>query len=372
MLLVVVLCWAVLAAEADTCVAYRCDSQGVTWPDNVCAMLDSTNSTQVYIRECRSQQFCPASEVGYGWKSSASCLFPDAPVPVIAAYSGERCNILRTCIQGVCIGGICTLPSICVNVYDCGLGSFCSQGKCLPQVSMGGACTFDTDCVNTAGCDIALYGAAGTGVCIQYSGLNPGATVQNCEGSATSLAPHALCSSGYCFETQTPGQFKCSGLLSGPSSSPIRCPAASSTCISNMDYISWLALEQPCQCGLDGYFYCPLFPADPEYMDYLADVQTFLGSPTLLNCNTARHGQQGSSFRMENYFWCAQNLTTAETYHYFRVAAYPMVLADSCVLKVIMPAYYEVEKEVEPYPTHGLLLLGGVLLGGVLIYLLLH
>jgi hypothetical protein len=54
--------------------------------------------------------------------------------------------------------------------------------------------------------------------------------------------------------------------------------------------MSGLANEQSCECGFDGYSYCSLFPGDSDFTDYRADVQTFLMSPNLSNCNTAAPG----------------------------------------------------------------------------------
>jgi len=358
------------AARSEECITYQCESKGVTWPENTCALMDSKNSTQFSLRACNSQQYCAIDEIG--WSSYATCM--QDPSPAVYVYPGERCNGLRVCMQGYCDYGYCSiLWTTCVEALDCGAGNFCYNGYCLSQRSVGQLCNLDTDCVNNAGCDVAPDRAKGPGRCVQYNTLVPGAPVQNCSGSTTALAPHALCYSGYCFETAIAGAFQCSGLISSPSSPPVRCPTASSTCISNVDSISSLALEQPCQCGFDGYSYCPLFPADPEYMDYLVDVQTYLSANNFFLCNTARHGKQGSSFNVANYFNCEQNLTTAETYHYQRALHYPVVaMAYSCVLKILMPDYYEAEKEVEPSLAHEFLVLGGVLLGGVLIYLLLH
>jgi len=74
------------------------------------------------------------------------------------------------------------------------------------------------------------------------------------------------------------------------------------------------------------------------------DIQTFLGSSSLTNCNTGRHGGQGSAFFVGTYFWCAQNLTDTENYHYLRAMEYAqVVMAPSCVLKVLDPEYYQTE-----------------------------
>jgi hypothetical protein len=136
------------------------------------------------------------------------------------------------------------------------------------------------------------------------------------------LAQHSLCASGYCFETVTAGIFQCSGAIVSQATPPIRCLSMMSTCTFHKDKISGLTMTQQCECGYDGYPYCPLFPGDDAYMEYTNDLQNYLGSLNLTHCNTERHGPTGFSFQIGNFFWCAQNLTRIETYHYLRSLIY--------------------------------------------------
>jgi len=337
---VAILSLAILAA-ADTngCFTYVCDPSGVTWGENVCSQPSTTNTTVYDVKtgECSSDQPCTFNG------ATATCQAPTPPVAAASSFPGEKCDGLRLCIQGNCgTDGICPPITPCVYPQDCGLGKYCNAGTCTPQVALKGACVLDTDCVNNAGCDIAPQAATGT--CVQYSTVPTAGSVQQCAVTpGQDLANHALCSSGYCYETA--GKFVCSGAFSNSATLPNRCPLSTSMCTSTKDTAnSGFTLEQDCECGYDGFPYCPQFPGDPDFMTFASDIQTFLGSSNLANCNTGRHGAQGSAFYVDSYFWCAQNLTDTETYHYLRAIEYAVVvMAPSCVLKVLDPEYYQTE-----------------------------
>ena len=349
MKVVAILAWAVLtSARLNECVDFVCDPPGVTWSQNACAMLSTTNDTQIDLRtdECQVNQICPAVYVVETGQNSVTCMNPQSPGPVSVALPGERCDILRICIQGVCEEGACSTSVPCINVYDCGLAQYCDEGTCLALVAIGGACTLDTDCVNNAACDIVVEGLSGTGKCVQYNSVAAGQSVQSCATFATNLAPHPLCSSGYCYETATAGQFACSGSLTSPTPPPNRCSESVNYCVSAKDYTSGLTLTTYCECGYDGYAYCPLFPGDLDYSFYASDLQTFISSSLLSNCNTARHSQ--GSFQPGNYFWCGMNFTRTQTYHYLRAILYPeVVMATNCSIKILAPEYYNVTHEPE-------------------------
>jgi hypothetical protein len=131
-------------------------------------------------------------------------------------------------------------------------------------------------------------------------------------------------------------------------------------CSSDIDKISGLNYTQDCGCGYDGYFYCPLFPGDAEYLNYTNDIQTYMSSANLTHCNTARHGNQGSAFQTSNYFWCAQQgLTSLQEYHYLRATMYPqVVMASDCALEVLAPTYYSSDPGLDSLSLSGISLYG--------------
>ena len=340
----------VAAADGTGCTAYVCDPSGVTWGDNVCAMLDAKNSTLVDLKtgECSSDQSCPALTVGLAL-TSVTCATGVDPQPGPAAYPGERCDRLRQCIgTGVtCTDGICSVPTgTCAYPQDCGAGKYCNTAVapavCANQVAVGGTCVLDTDCVNNAGCD-TIQGPGNTGKCVQYASVAAGTAVQSCVGTTTTLASHYLCASGYCYESSA-GKYACAGAVANSASLPNRCGTMPSTCKSATDATSTLALTSSCECGLDGYPYCPLFANDPDMVTFMSDMQAFLGSSSLSNCNTIRHGIAMSAFQENQFFWCGLNLTDTQAYHAARASMYPQVImALDCVVKVVAPGYYKLE-----------------------------
>ena len=356
---VLLLALAVCTSADLECVAWECNPKGDVWPDNVCAMQRQTNVTQWDLKTgaCKGDAFCPAEIGPLMAYTSVSCLELPHPQPAAIAYPGERCDMLRTCLvpEGTfvyCFEGVCTTVSPCVNVQDCGLGMTCSKGECVELSPPGAACTLDTDCVLNSRCDIGPGAPEGSGKCVLYSSVLAGQGVQSCVISPPStLASHSLCASGYCYETSTTGEFACTGPITSSGPVPMRCETDTSTCTSARESVSGQVLTQNCQCGYDGYAYCPLFPGDSEYQAYLDDLQNFIRSPHLSNCNTARH--QTESFYSGDYFWCGQNLTKIESYHYLRAYLYPeVVMAQECVLKILAPAYYQLMPKHEDLETY--------------------
>ena len=350
----------ILTAADTVCPAWVCDPPGDQWAANDCAMQHPKNQTQwdLNTKACTNNEWCPAA-TGPTLGGAVPCFTDPKPEPAAVAYPGEPCDELHVCIapEGAtvtCNKGTCaTATSPCVNVQDCGLGKTCRAGACAKLADVGSACTLDTDCVINAGCDIASKGKAGSGICEAYYSLVANSAVQACSGTTTTPAPHALCTSGYCYETSTPGKFACTGLFTSSGEVPFRCFSAQSSCTSAKDAKSGLALELECQCGYDGYPYCPLFPGDAIYQNYTYVVQDFLSSPLLSNCITIRHGTQGSLFDLTDYFWCAQNLTTSETYDYLLATLYPqVVMASDCVLQILQPEYFnDIPPPTPPTPT---------------------
>ena len=360
----------VLSVAADTgCIAWVCDSSGAAWTANECAMRHPNNITEWDLKPnvCNSDEYCPA-ELGSGVSTSVNCVKIPPPQAQFAAYPGERCDRLHTCIGNniQCTNNVCATTSPCVDVQDCGLGKTCSTGKCANLVDVGQPCTVDTDCVINAGCDIDGNGVVGTGVCVVYNSVSAGSAVQTCTGTTSTPAPHALCASGYCYATATKGKYACTGMFTSSGSLPSRCESFTSTCVSAKDSVSGLTLTQNCECGLDGYPYCPLFPGDPDFQAYLSVTSNYMSSSSLSYCNTARHGLQGSLFNLANYFWCGQNLTdNNQTYAYLRGILYPdVVMASDCVLSILEPEYYN--STVNPTPPDnekaGMMLLSGAIL----------
>lgn len=345
---VAILCLAIVAAGDATngCMAYVCDPSDVTWADGVCAMIDSTNATRIDLRtgECSSDKPCPGYLVG-GIVTSVSCVTPGEPQPVQTSYPGERCDRLHTCFYGTCADGTCPTTTPCVNVYDCGLGKTCSPvGTCTNLASANGACSVDTDCANGLGCDIAAGAAAGTGKCVAYSSVAAAGKVQSCTGTATTAGVHSLCASNYCYETATAGTFACTGAFTSTSTPPMRVATSTSACTSAKDTTSSLTLPGAPGCGYDGYPYCGLFTGDQVYTSYTSVITSFLASSTLSNCNTYRHQGQGNAFNVAGFFWCAQNITDSQMVDMYFAMNYPeLVMAESCQIKILDPAYYKVE-----------------------------
>lgn len=338
----------VAAADSNGCMAYECDPSGVVWTSGTCAMFNATaNSTRYDLKSdaCSSDWPCQLTLLSTAQTiTNVTCMTPKTPTGAQIAYPGENCDTLNLCYYGTCTAGICsTTTSPCANTYDCGLGNTCdtATGKCVTFVAAGAkGCTVDTDCVNNAGCDIATGGAAGNGTCVQYFSVTADQPVQACTATTTVPGTHSLCASGYCYGTASP--FKCTGAFKSATTPPIRVTASTSTCTSAADASSNLTQTIVAECGYDGFPYCPLFFGDAEYTDYFSDINSFLSSPNLAKCNTIRHPT--GYFDITKYHWCAQNLTTTETYHYYRATIYPeVVMASSCVIKIMAPQYYQAE-----------------------------
>ncbi|OMJ79032.1 hypothetical protein SteCoe_21015 [Stentor coeruleus] len=258
-------------SKATYCEPYLCSPKALI-PNQCVYPVDGNN----YLQTCPSGSFCP-------WALSspfnASCVQGSTALsygglPGDACKSKADCQGLSVCNQvtGVCEGG--KTGAFCNDQPDCDVGFNCHNveqaASCQPVNNLGGTCgnylTMNL-CKNTLTCNY--------GKCINLFSLQDGTLVEN---DSAALA----CQSGFYELTQQPGQAVCKSAPKSPKvAMPISCSAGTMCKSSDNKY------QTPCQCGFNsmGQGYCPLFPGDDLYQQYLTALKKYMTYPGLNDCH---------------------------------------------------------------------------------------
>ena len=230
-----------------------------------------------HLKVCPAGSFCPWTLSNY---HNTYCI-PGSETISFGGNPGDVCNTTADC-SGL---SICNANNICEgrkaggtcnDQDDCDVGFTCHNvemnATCQPLNNLGNSCgNFLTMnlCLNTLTCNYCK--------CINLFSLEKGAASQE---DVAALA----CSSGFYEPHPTqPGMVICAEAPLSPRAiiHPIACKAGS-YCRSRDGKHS-----VPCECGFnsDGKGFCPLFPGDPIYQQYLTALKSYMTDPGLNNCH---------------------------------------------------------------------------------------
>ena len=256
--------------SAATCEPYLCSASAL--PQGQCNYYKSgVNQLQV----CPAGSFCPWALSTY---SNTTCVQGSTTigyggVPGDTCSSNSDCQGKSTCNgQGICQG--LKTGAFCDDQPDCDVGYACHNvqmaATCQPLNSLGQACgdalTMNL-CQNTLACNYNK--------CVSlFSKINGALVDYNVAG--------LVCASGFFERTGEKGGAVCAAApLSPRLNLPISCTAGSSCRSRDGRY------STPCQCGFNGngQGYCPLFPGDDMYQQYLTALKTYMTDSGLNNCH---------------------------------------------------------------------------------------
>lgn len=264
--------------ETVTCPEYACEAL----PVGECVEYNTT-SGNYKVQGCAQGDFCP---VALDTEADASCL-PLEPSSNSTGNPGSTCKtnsdcsgLAQNCTKGICYG----FPSghSCTDQPDCNVGLMCENigenGTCEPQIAPGKTCAtwiYDENCANGYVCI--------NEVCVGMFSLPNGAIVSSDYGSEA-------CSSGF-FEVfdAFPERGYCAPAPTSPvSMMPIACQPGS------MCYSADGRWSTPCQCGINpsGDAYCPVFPGDDLYQNFLSLFKQYLVQSNPSSCHELDFGNQ--------------------------------------------------------------------------------
>jgi hypothetical protein len=268
-------------AFSQSCPKYQC---GFSEP-NTCVFFDSSSMTST-VQGCPSSSYCPFNYTNYN--RSVQCQVN----PKVQVYPGEKCSSTSECLYGNCSSKnhLCTgfaLGQKCDNTLQCGEGLYCrssstsSISTCSKLLQPGDlGCTSSSDCSNLAFCNYSS--TPENSKCLASLSFSPGTKVSKCYGGINYMCQYLKC------VTIKSGSFCTSG-VSSIKNLPVVCQE-NSDCISMSDpYIGGFFTEN-CTCGLNefGKKYCPLFPGDVIYSNYIFFLSIWLNSDKITKCNSSR------------------------------------------------------------------------------------
>ena len=243
------------------CPTYSCADSPLT--GNLCVEYVDT-SDEYLLQECKSTQVCDAE---INQQANVTCT--PAPPPSHPKFPGSPCQSpsdcpsLNTCVKSVCHGG--TQGSPCTVESTCDIGFVCyrpgGQAYCNKQLDFGDHCSGyidDTLCRNDAVC--GLY------TCVPWFSLDNG------QYTISAYAAYACKSGFYRMLDWTSEIVLCEEApRSPPEQMPIACTPGSTCYSADGRY------GLPCECGFNGQgaAYCPLFPGDDQYRQYLGLLQQY-------------------------------------------------------------------------------------------------
>lgn len=228
------LVWNILLVFASSfeCPSYTCG----TSPSLNCISESSESGLEVFsVSPCEIDLLCPINKT-----ETEQC----SAFPQFTRYPGEYCANDWDCISNLCLSNSCRgypLGKTCAKNSDCREGLYCSSTShsCVNQIPVGATCTVTDPCVNYALCQDS--------VCIEMFSLEIGNTTEIVESNG--WAP--LCPQG--FANTSNGVSVCDVTAKINILSPTSCTFGTN-CSDSQGKVS-----VPCQCGLDGNGYCPLF-----------------------------------------------------------------------------------------------------------------
>ncbi|CAG9320194.1 unnamed protein product [Blepharisma stoltei] len=335
-----------LDLDIPACPSYTCKRKDQSFTKKTCIFYSADDDT-FYVDKCADKTFSlcnPTQSL-----VNSTCTIPQRTV-IPLSWPGEKCHNASDCTTGciACKMGFCIAQpegSGCTSSMECNAGLFCSiptggTGACAPQIPVGGVgCTSDYDCVNGAGCNITTpNSASATNVCIQYYTLKPHEIVSSCVSNS-----NLLCSSGIC-KTQSGISYCSNSLASENSNIPNTCQRGS-VCSSIADnfFTTPFALTGPCQCGLNsnGTAYCPIFPGDAPYLEFINQSKKGYNSTDIAKCHTLRR----YTYQCREQHWDKKNYDKLQ-YYFTYVNHYPVVQeSPECVVKMYQSDYYQAKLE---------------------------
>ena len=322
-----------LSPVRSACPSYSCANSY----SETCVLYDpAAQTSQVY--SC-----APGSSCSFNHTSPNQNSYCTAQPPA-ASYPGERCEKSSECLYGVCDpksklctgferGKICNLTLQCSPGLYCKASSTSSIQICSPLIQPGDAgCSNSSDCSalaycnysntpETSKCLASLSFAAGTKVALCYSGIN------------------YMCQSLKCVTIR--GINYCSSAVTSAKSLPTRCEQ-DRDCTSISDVYVGQFYTESCTCGVNakGLSYCPLFPGDVIYGNYIFYLSLWMNSQKITKCNSRR--------RME--LPCLKShLTTYEyhslVYYMYMTLYYPYIQGNMmCVKETLNSVFWESEQ----------------------------
>lgn len=281
-----------ILTDSPQCPKYQCATSDLA-PEQ-CIKYDA--ELNLYsVKACsqdNGEAFCPVALFS---RSDSYCIqvqppySPPTGLPGDSCKSNEECDGIAKCVSEVCIGG--KTGDFCDDLPDCDVGYSCHNLKqdasCEVQVALDGECgSYITSeyCVNSAICN--------NGVCAPLLSKGPGAIVDT-------ISAGMLCSTGFYEEIAAkPEKAICIQAPESPNfPQPVKCSAGEWCYSSDYNY----ALQ--CECGYNssGQGYCPLFPGDNLYKDFIASMKNYVEKANLNKCHILNVGQEYCGASQEVY-----------------------------------------------------------------------
>ena len=197
-------------------------------------------------------------------------------------------------------------------------------------------CYADYTCENNLGCNNDPQ--TGTGECVPYLSYSPhNQTLQKCD-QINYLCASTLC--GYKDNTAY-----CANPLK---SSTQTCQSPDTlSCSSTFDnfFDTPAHLKGKCTCGQSssGTAYCPLFPGDQNYQQYITQLKKWYTSGKGKSCNTT----QRNSFSCMKQYWNNDDYVIL-MYYYYKTTTFANVQgAKECVIETLQHDYYSADVAYE-------------------------
>lgn len=303
------------------CETYGCSPSAL--PSNQCVHNQQGKN---YLQVCPSGSFCP-------WALSShfnttcvegSDVISYGGVPGDVCSSNSDCQGLSFCnmTRGVCQGY--TTGHSCNDQPDCDVGYACHNvemaATCQPMKTLGGTCGNYLSmvlCQNTLACNY--------GQCVNLFSKKNGQFVDQDVGAL-------VCESGFFdYAKGRHGQAACAAAPQSPRANlPISCNAGSFCRSRDGKY------QTPCQCGYNsnGQGYCPLFPGDDIYQQYLASLKSYMTDPGLNQCHYLDIGMPSCQGVSQTKYETVVSLHNQVLFFVAKMGN------DKCVKNIITPAYW--------------------------------
>ena len=345
----------------QSCSKYTCETPDLAVEAGTCAAYVPALDTY-YMKPCLTGYECEADATP---SLNRTCV-RSAPALPAPAYPGEPCNYDSDCFyfttygvgygcvkdlcQGQKVGGGCKAPA------ECAPGLTCFTGACTALAKAKEKCMSDTDCVASCGCDIPTNSQS-PGTCVPYFSVPANTTISACPGQLTTtlLLPsmanlNYLCESGSCITSTGTTTSMCVNPIISSSKLPMNCTISDTTgCTAG----NAPGINGKCACGMEstGTAYCPLFPGDSYFSQYISQAKSWLTGDDPETCNTIR--------RMDCMPTVSSSAYIKLMYYSLSTLYYTsLVFADKCTAEVMFPQYYAVKEE---YDAAGVVTLGVLL-----------
>ena len=316
------------SSVSQTCPKYTCKKSSMSFTPETCLFYNSTETTY-YAHKC-SDPLLPYCQV-VSLANSSCVAAPASPL----RFPGEKCTVSSNCTAlSTCTGGVCVANGLlgpCTGDLDCNPGLYCGSGSvCVALIEpMESGCFNDNQCVNNAACN--LTSAVTGGTCVGYFNISDYDYVATCTNNR-----NLLCSTGYCLAYL--GANVCFGDAVNAKVYPFYCEG---TCRSNTDInLGDNYIPGQCTCGYNpGRFtYCNEFYQDSQVNTYFSLLTNWLTGTDITKCHTlARNGVECAKEHFGDF--------VEYVYRMYKFSNYQsQVDAESCVLQVVLPDYYNAKE----------------------------